>query len=228
MRGILIFAFIFPASAAEGTGPGYGETFIWTRSEEGFESEDHALVGHVFKEIPDIRILTQCAYHCLQHDECESFNLNREVHKCALNKATDQQHPGDLQPTFDVDYVRKGTYLIEDVSTYSKIHCSDVMMSTMSSQITSLTLVYSTVYSGADQRKQQSSAPLAFVQGIHRSPVNFPHKRPVMRIYFSTLWRHNDSHLKLRIAMMQSLSLVAPQDQWWQNWHYDDTGFKWM
>ena len=52
-------------------------------------------------------------------------------------------------------------------------------MSAIASQITSLTIVYSTVNSDADQRKQQSSASLAFVRGIHRSPVNFPHKGPV-------------------------------------------------
>ena len=54
-------------------------------------------------------------------------------------------------------------------------------MGTMASQITSLTIVYSTVYSGADQRKHQSSASLAFVRGIHRGPVNSPHKWPVTR-----------------------------------------------
>ena len=41
-------------------------------------------------------------------------------------------------------------------------------MSLMASQITSLTVVYSTAYSDADQRKHQSSASLAFVWGIHR------------------------------------------------------------
>ena len=41
-------------------------------------------------------------------------------------------------------------------------------MTTMASQITSLTVVYSTVYSDSDQRKYQSSASLAFVRGIHR------------------------------------------------------------
>ena len=41
-------------------------------------------------------------------------------------------------------------------------------MDTMASQMTSLTVVYSTVYSDADQRKHQSSASLAFVLGIHR------------------------------------------------------------
>ena len=41
-------------------------------------------------------------------------------------------------------------------------------MTTMASQITSLTVVYSIVYSGVDQRKHQSSASLAFVRGIHR------------------------------------------------------------
>ena len=54
-------------------------------------------------------------------------------------------------------------------------------MSAMASQITSLTIVYSIVYSGADQRKHQSSASLAFVRGIHRWPVNSPHKGSVTR-----------------------------------------------
>ena len=54
----------------------------------------------------------------------------------------------------------------------------------MASEITSLTSVYSTVYSGADQRKHQSPASLAFVRGIHRWPVNSPHKWPVTRKMF--------------------------------------------
>ena len=46
-------------------------------------------------------------------------------------------------------------------------------MDTIASQITSLTIVYSTFYSGADQRKHQSSASLAFVRRIHRWPGTF-------------------------------------------------------
>ena len=57
-------------------------------------------------------------------------------------------------------------------------------MGTMASQITSLTIIYSTVYSGADQRKHQSSASLAFVREIHRWPVNSTHKGPVTRKMF--------------------------------------------
>ena len=57
-------------------------------------------------------------------------------------------------------------------------------MSEIASQITSLTIVYSTVHSGADQSKHQSSASLAFVWEIHRWPVNFPHKWPVTRKIF--------------------------------------------
>ena len=57
-------------------------------------------------------------------------------------------------------------------------------MSAMASQITSLTIVYLTVYSGADQRKHKSSWSLAFVRGIHRWPVNSPHKWPVTRKMF--------------------------------------------
>ena len=61
------------------------------------------------------------------------------------------------------------------------VHYSDVIMTAMSSQITSLTSVYSIVYSGADQTKHQNSASLAFVGGIHRWPVNSSHKGPVTR-----------------------------------------------
>ena len=65
-----------------------------------------------------------------------------------------------------------------------KLHYCDVIMGSITSQIISLTIVYSSVYLGADQRKHQSSASLAFVRGIHRRPVNSPHKGPVTRIFF--------------------------------------------
>ena len=58
-------------------------------------------------------------------------------------------------------------------------HYNDVIMGTIASQITSLTIVYSTFYSDADHKKHQSSASLAFVRGLHRGPVNSPHKWPV-------------------------------------------------
>ena len=74
-----------------------------------------------------------------------------------------------------------------NISQHDKVticHHNDVIMSAKASQITSLTIVCSTVYSGTDERKQQSSASLAFVSGIHRWPVNSAHKGPVMRTIF--------------------------------------------
>ena len=76
-------------------------------------------------------------------------------------------------------------------------HYSDVIMGTMASQTISPTIVYSTVYSGADQRKHQSSAPLAFVRGIHRWPANspvtceFPAQRASNAENISIWWRHH-------------------------------------
>ena len=61
----------------------------------------------------------------------------------------------------------------------SSDHYNYIIMGATASQITSLAIVYSTVYSGADQRKHQSSASLAFVWGIHLWPVNSLHKWPV-------------------------------------------------
>ena len=72
------------------------------------------------------------------------------------------------------------TWTQQDI-TYS--HYIDVIMTTMAYQITSLTVVYSTVYPDADQRKHQSSASLAFVWGIHRTG-EFPAQRPVTRKMF--------------------------------------------
>ena len=61
---------------------------------------------------------------------------------------------------------------------------NDVITGTMASQITSLTIAYSSIYSGTDQRQHQSSASLAFVRETHRWPVNSPRKGPVTRIMF--------------------------------------------
>ena len=63
-------------------------------------------------------------------------------------------------------------------------HYNDVKMIAVTSKITCLTIVYSTVYSGADQGKHQISASLAFVRGIHRWPMNSSHKGSITRKCF--------------------------------------------
>ena len=83
------------------------------------------------------------------------------------------------------------------------IHYDEVIMDTMAYKITSLAIVYLTVYSGADQRKHQCSASLAFVRGIHRWPVNSLHKWPVTQkmfplddvIMFKMKWPHQQVYM---------------------------------
>ena len=72
----------------------------------------------------------------------------------------------------------------DKATTIHILHYSDVITRARASQNTRVAIAYSTVYSGADQRKHQSSASLAFVRGIHRWPVNSPHKGPVTRKMF--------------------------------------------
>ena len=79
-------------------------------------------------------------------------------------------------------------------------------MNTMASQITSLTIVYSTVYSDADQRKHQSSASPPFVRGIHWWPVNSPHKRPVTRKRFP----FDDVIMSTSILPLSPLNIPSP------------------
>ena len=69
-------------------------------------------------------------------------------------------------------------------------HYDEVTMSAMASQITSLTIVYSTVYSDPDQRKHQSSASLAFERGIHRGPV-YSAQMASNAENVSIWWRHH-------------------------------------
>ena len=70
-------------------------------------------------------------------------------------------------------------------------HHSDVIMCTMASQNTSLTIVCTTVYSGADQRKHQSSASLAFVRGSRRGR-GIPRTKASNAENVSIWWRHHD------------------------------------
>ena len=101
----------------------------------------------------------------------------------------------------------------QEISCYH--HYSDVVMGAIASQITSLTIVYSIVYSDADHRKHQSSASLAFVRGIHWGPVNSPHKWPVTRKMFPfddviminfmcyTIWRYLVGYLEWRVSISE-------------------------
>ena len=80
--------------------------------------------------------------------------------------------------TYSRDF--NGFCVTEDItSTYSmRHHNSDVIISAMASQ-SGVSIVCSIVWSGTDQWKHQSYTPLAFVKGIHRWPVDSPHKGPV-------------------------------------------------
>ena len=91
-------------------------------------------------------------------------------------------------------------------------HYNDVIMGAIASQITSITVVYSTVYSGADQRKHDSSAFLAFVRGIHRGPLNSLHKWPVTRKMFDDviMLKSKETQKKICCLYHQSRSCRCP------------------
>ena len=76
------------------------------------------------------------------------------------------------------------------------VHYNDVIMGTMVSEITSLAIVYSDVYSGVDHRKHQSSASLAFVRGIHRPPAQMASNAENVSImengcFINSPWKRN-------------------------------------
>ena len=108
--------------------------------------------------------------------------------------------------------IKNGQISVEENSI--ECHYNDVIMSAMASQIISLTIVYSTAYSGWDQRKHQSSASLAFVWGIHRWPVNSPHKWSETRKMFPfddvIMMNHNDRILRIQ-KIIESITANIPR-----------------
>ena len=91
-------------------------------------------------------------------------------------------------------------------------HYSDVTMGAMASQITSLTNVYSTIYSDVDQRKHQSSASLASVREIHRWPMNSTYKGPVTRKMFpfdDVIMKHGEYMYNNNYAIYRWLNACA-------------------
>ena len=92
-------------------------------------------------------------------------------------------------------------------------------MGAIASQITSLTIVFSTVYLDTDQRKHQSSASLAFVRGIHRRPVNSPHKWPVTRkmFPFDGVIMSNVAHPRAKPSLKTMFTWVF--DAIWLQWY---------
>ena len=74
-------------------------------------------------------------------------------------------------------------------------------MGTMASQITSLTIVYSTVYSGVDQSKYESSASLAFVREISE----FPAQRACNAENVSIWWPHHEPTYELMVNLVLSV-----------------------
>ena len=116
------------------------------------------------------------------HDESISF---KRVFLCGSMRSSISLHIGPIlgnnYPFANLPSIHQCTPPVCPTCT---VYYNDVIMGAIASQITSLTIVYSTVYSDVDQRKHQSSASLAFVRGIHRGPVNSPHKWPVTRKMF--------------------------------------------
>ena len=78
------------------------------------------------------------------------------------------KHSNELCVNYDsMTLYTKTSVYIHKPNQATWFHYNDVITGAMASQITGLMIVYS----GADQRKHQNSASLAFVRGIHGWPV---------------------------------------------------------
>ena len=113
---------------------------------------------------------------------------------------------------------------------WSRHYSDDVTMGAIASQISSLAIVYSAVYSGADQRKHPSFPSLAFVRGIHWWPVNSPHKWLITRKMFpfddvithrcicnNRLW-NTSSRVSSNVVLKKSIEVPMTCSLKWSFW----------
>ena len=123
------------------------------------------------------------------HMWCENFDDNKNIN---MNKLSNWYCIFD--PCWQAPWTTKSSNMVRAcyifftelwaihlTSNINQLHYGDVIMRSIASKITGVSIVCLTVCSGADQRKHRSYASLAFVMGIHRSPVDSPHKGLVTR-----------------------------------------------
>ena len=175
-----------------------------------------------FVVIPDFGNDTDMLPICT-HTSSEHASITRLASE--IRCITTQMH-------FYHDILAYMTHVTYSTSAW-QCHYSDVIMGMMASQITSLTIVYTTVYSGADQRKHQSTASLAFVRGIHRWPVNSPHKwsvtwnmfpfDDVIMLSFHISLSSNDATHK---TVRHSFICVATWQKYWPHYTNHPTRFR--
>ena len=141
-----------------------------------------------------------------QHQSCASLAFVRGINRSPVNSPYKGSVTRKMFP-FD-DVIMEFFGWNHTLNVFRPSYYNDVIKSAMASQITSFTIVYSTVYSGADQRKHQSSASLAFVWGIHWSPVNPPHKWTVTRKEVFIWWRHHDPYFLGWLCLVASRTVL--------------------
>ena len=123
-----------------------------------------------------------------------------------------------------IDIMYHNNIVISSETRY-RLNCiTGSQLGPIAPQITSLMIVYSTIYSDADQRKHQSSASLAFVWGIHRDPVQMASNAENVSIR----WRHHDSlwkgyfHHKLLLFTAPTACTKCPNfysRRYWTIWN---------
>ena len=136
-----------------------------------------------------------------RHNECDSGSNHQpeDYYSTVYSGADQRKHQSSASLAFvrrihrwPVNSPHKGQWRGECFHLITS-SCNDVITSAMAYQITSLTIVCFTAYSGVDQRKHQSSASLAFVRRIYRLPQYSPHKGRVTRKFFHLMtssWDH--------------------------------------
>ena len=143
--------------------------------------------------------------------------INRQNFRLNISKCDHLGHNKMLSHDIHSNYARHTILSTKYTITFCTISArccvllwyNDVNLSAMVSQITGVSIVYPSVYSGADQRKHESSASQAFVRGIHRWPVNSPHKGPVTWKNVSIWWRR---HADADWASFRLISLAPLHD----------------
>ena len=112
--------------------------------------------------------MSQLISYEVQETKTSSTVMQVETHSSGVSQTQSQKICSENDFTFLQGVITTsggcsgfGGYTVAHCVVKLVSHYGDVIMGAIASQITSLTITYSTLYSDADERKHQSSASLA-------------------------------------------------------------------
>ena len=90
--------------------------YLWNKKTITYDSEDKKLAGTILRDLTHQTLVTQCAWWMYRTPNAKAFNFNKDLNKCEILGESDETHPSKLSTATGWQFIRAGTFIIEEVS----------------------------------------------------------------------------------------------------------------